>query len=94
LKSVALNDGQLAIQLEPPAAVPALFVFISGLSHVEQVRLADQPLPQVADMDTLIWQEPNLTSGWTPHTKGVFIRLMKPSASCTLQVSFGAFSSQ
>jgi hypothetical protein len=90
LKSVALNDGQLAIQLEPPAAVPALFVFISGLSHVEQVRLADQPLPQVADMDTLIWQEPNLTSGWTPHTKGVFIRLINPPSSCSLQVAIGS----
>jgi hypothetical protein len=87
LKSVALTNGQLEIQLEPPAAVPALFVFISGFGKVEQVKLADQPLPQVADMDTLIWQAPNLPSGWASHEKGVFIRLMNPPPSCTLRVA-------
>ena len=87
LKSIALNNGQLAIQLEPPAAVPALFVFISGIHKVEQVTLADQPLPQVADMDTLIWQVPNLTSGWISNEKGVFVRLINPPPSCILQVA-------
>jgi hypothetical protein len=89
LKSVALHNGQLEIQLEPPAALPALFVFISGIGKVEQIQLADTPLPQAADMDTLIWQEPNLTSGWTSHPKGVFIRLITPPPSCTLRVARG-----
>lgn len=87
LKGATLGSDRLQIEIEPPAQLPALFIYISDLKNAQEVRLNGQPLPQVDDMDTLIWQ-PNLTSGWTRHEKGLIVRLMQPPVACKVEVSY------
>ncbi len=89
LKRAMLDARGLQIEIEPPAGLPALFVFISGVKDVQQVLFDGQPLPQVDDMDRLIWQLPNLTSGWTRHEKGLILRLAQPAPTCTIQMVIG-----
>ena len=87
LKSIKLEGDRLQIQIEPFAPLPALFVLISDLKDVEQVLLDGQPLSQVSDMDALIWQQPNLTSGWTRHERGLIVRIVQPAAPFQVEVS-------
>jgi len=88
LKSATWEGNRLQIEIEPPAALPALFIFMSGLKGVDQVLLDGQPLPKVNDMDTLIWQQPGMLSGWMQHEQGLLVRLMQPAPLCKIEVLF------
>ncbi len=87
LKNARWESNHLTIEIEPPAELPALFVLVSGLPSAEQVLLNGQPLSPVNDMDTLIWQQPSLTSGYIRHPKGLIIRIVNPTPTLNLQLS-------
>jgi hypothetical protein len=88
LKGVVLTDGTLQIDIEPSAALPALFLYISEVRGTPTVRLNGEPLSPVSDMDTLIWQSPDLTSGWAREADGLIVRLIQPAPTCRVEIRF------
>jgi hypothetical protein len=88
LKGVVLTDGTLQIDIEPPAALPALFLYISEVRGTPTVRLNGEPLSPVSDMDTLIWQSPDLTSGWAREADGLIVRLIQLAPTCRVEIRF------
>ncbi|MDW8106262.1 MAG: hypothetical protein RMK45_02160 [Armatimonadota bacterium] len=86
LQSATLRGGTLQLQIAPPTSdLPALYVLIAGARSPTEVRLGGVPLPQVEDMDRLIWELTTPQSGWTIHPQGLVIRIAHPTAA-TIEV--------
>ncbi len=86
LQIVALQGDTLQVQLAAPAPdLPALYLLIAGVRAPQAVYLNGVPLPQVDDMDTLIWQLSSPQSGWAVHELGLIVRLVNPTVA-TIEV--------
>ncbi len=77
LQEARVENGALQVRLITPASdLPAVYALIAGVRTPRNVILNGTPLPQVDDMDALIWRIPNLQSGWTMHPLGLIVRIV------------------